>query len=43
MSAIASTPTDAEAKNLPTSGRLFFMDLSAGRILSANPDGSDRN
>ncbi len=40
MSAIASAPIDAEAKNAPTSGRLFFLDLSAGRILSANPDGS---
>ena len=38
MSAIASTPTDAEAKNLTMSARLFFLDLSAGRILSANPD-----
>jgi hypothetical protein len=41
MSAIASTPIDAEAKNAPTSGRLFFLDLSDGRLLSANPDGSD--
>ena len=41
MSAIASTSIDAEAKNAPTSGRLFFLDLSGGRILSANPDGSD--
>lgn len=41
MSAIGSTPIDAEAKNAPTSGRLFFLDLSGGRILSANPDGSD--
>ena len=41
MSAIASTSRNAEAKNAPTSGRLFFLDLSAGRILSANPDGSD--
>jgi hypothetical protein len=40
MSAIAST-IDAEAKNAPTSGRLFFLDLSGGRILSADPDGSD--
>src|ERR1700693_6202722 len=24
-----------------SSGRLFFLDLSAGRVLSANPDGSD--
>ena len=41
MSAISSTPINAEAKNAPTFGRLFFLDLSAGRILSANPDGSD--
>ncbi len=41
MSAIASTPTDAAAKNAPTSGRLFFLDLGAGRILSADRDGSD--
>jgi hypothetical protein len=24
-----------------TSGRLFFLDLGAGRVLSANPDSSD--
>jgi len=41
MSAIASTPIDAEAKNEPRSGRLFFLDLSGGRVLSANADGSD--
>jgi DNA-binding beta-propeller fold protein YncE len=41
MSTIASTPIDAAAKNAPTSGRLFFVDLSGGRILSANSDGSD--
>jgi hypothetical protein len=41
MSAIASTSMDAEVKNAPMSGRLFFLDLSGGRILSANPDGSD--
>jgi hypothetical protein len=41
MSAIASIRRDAEAKNAPTSGRLLFLDLGAGRILSANPDGSD--
>src|ERR1700684_534656 len=41
MTPIASTPIDTEAKNAPTSGRLFFLNLSAGRILSANPDGSD--
>jgi hypothetical protein len=38
---MASMPIDAEAKNSPTSGRLFFLDLSGGRVLSANPDGSD--
>lgn len=27
MSAIASTPIDAEAKNAPVAGRLFFPDL----------------
>lgn len=41
MSAIPSTAIDAQAKSSPTSGRLFFLDLSAGRILSAKPDGSD--
>jgi hypothetical protein len=41
MSAIASTPIDPAAKNAATSGRLFFLDLSGGRILSANPDGSN--
>src|SRR5579864_3763616 len=41
MSAIASTRIDADPKNGPTSGRLFFLDLSAGRILCANPDGFD--
>ena len=25
----------------PTSGRLFFLDLSAGRVISVNPDGTD--
>ena len=41
MSARASTPRDAEVKNASTSARLFFLNLGAGRILSANPDGSD--
>jgi hypothetical protein len=31
MSAIASTSIDAEVKNAPTSGRLFFLNLGAGR------------
>jgi DNA-binding beta-propeller fold protein YncE len=25
----------------PTSGRLFFLDLGGGRVITANPDGSD--
>ena len=41
MTARASTARDTDAKNTPTCGRLFFLNLSAGRILSANPDGSD--
>src|SRR5579864_5617791 len=41
MNAIDSTPRGAEGKNAPTSGRLFFLDLSGRRILFANPDGSD--
>src|SRR3984885_3929408 len=41
MNAIVSTPIDAEAKSALTSSRLFFLVLSAGRILSVNPDGSD--
>src|SRR5579872_7385725 len=39
-SAIASkTKPKASAK---TSGLLFILDLSGGRILTVNPDGSDR-
>src|SRR5258707_2381144 len=41
MSAITSTPINAGADNSTTSGRLFFLDLGAGRVLSANTDGSD--
>src|SRR5690348_479543 len=41
MSDTTSTPMAAVTKNATTSGRLFFLDLSGGRILSANPDGSD--
>lgn len=42
MSATASTPTGAQANasNVRTCGRVFFLDLTGGRILSANPDGS---
>jgi len=41
MSAITSTSINAETGKTNSSGRLFFLDLGAGRILSANPDGSD--
>ncbi len=36
MSATASTSIDAQAKNASASGRLFFLKLSAGRVMSAN-------
>ena len=31
----------ADKQTARTTGRLFFLDLGGGRILSANPDGSD--
>src|SRR6266481_1005987 len=30
-----------ERRPKPTSGRLFFLDISGGRIMSVNPDGSN--
>lgn len=41
MNAITSTSINAETVKTTQSGRLFFLDLGAGRVLSANPDGSD--
>ena len=41
MSAITSKPIDVETEKSTTFGRLFFLDLGGGRVLSANPDGSD--
>jgi hypothetical protein len=41
MTAIASKPIDTETDKSTTFGRLFFLDLSGGRVLSVNPDGSD--
>ena len=41
MSATASTSIDAEPTNATRAGRLFFLNLSAGRVMSANLDGSD--
>jgi hypothetical protein len=41
MSTTVSKPKGAQSTPKATSGRLFFLDLSGGRILSSNPDGSD--
>ena len=41
MNTITSTPINAGADKSTSSGRLFFLDNGAGRVLSANPDGSD--
>jgi DNA-binding beta-propeller fold protein YncE len=41
MSTTISKPKGSKRASKTTSGHLFFLDLSAGRILSANPDGSD--
>src|SRR3984957_10101027 len=41
MSTASIKSTKAGADKPATSGRLFFLDLGAGRVLSANPDGSD--
>ena len=41
MSSTASTTTATKSNSKKTSGRLFFLSLSAGQVLSANPDGSD--
>ena len=41
MASTVTKPKLAKAAAQSTSGRLFFLDLGAGRILSAKPDGSD--
>jgi DNA-binding beta-propeller fold protein YncE len=41
MNTIASRPINAGADKSTPSGRLFFLDNGAGRVLTANPDGSD--
>src|SRR5262245_51140087 len=40
MSATITKAATTQAKK-ETTGRLFFLDLGGGRVLSANPDGSD--
>jgi len=41
MSSTVTKPKPQKPSANPTSGRLFFLDLGAGRILSARSDGSD--
>src|SRR5215468_9750534 len=41
MSTITLNPNKTGAEKSTTSGRIFFLDLGGGRVLSANPDGSD--
>lgn len=41
MSSKVSISKSTQQTAKPTSGRLFFLDLAAGRILTSNPDGSD--
>ena len=41
MNTRTSILIDARADKSTPSGRLFFLDIGAGRVLSANPDGSD--
>ena len=41
MNARLTISANAGDKNKVATGRIFFLDLAAGRVLSANPDGSD--
>jgi len=41
MSATASKRSPARASDGTAIPRLFFLDLGGGRVMSANPDGSD--
>ena len=41
MNTITSTPIHTGVGKSTLSGRLFFLDNGGGRVLSANPDGSD--
>jgi DNA-binding beta-propeller fold protein YncE len=41
MKTVTATPINARADKSTRSGRLFFLDNGGGRVLSANPDGSD--
>jgi DNA-binding beta-propeller fold protein YncE len=41
MSLTVTKPKLTNSGSKTTSGRLFFLDLGGGRVMSANPDGSD--
>ena len=41
MSSTALKPRSGKPASVADSGSLFFLDLGAGRVLSAKPDGSD--
>jgi DNA-binding beta-propeller fold protein YncE len=41
MPSTFSKPKNTELRSKATSARLFLLDLGGGRVLSANPDGSD--
>jgi hypothetical protein len=41
MTTTVSKSAGASTTAKSTSGRLFFLDLGGGRVMSANPDGSD--
>ena len=38
---VSNPPTDVPRRDSAESRRIFFLDLTVGRIMSANPDGSD--
>jgi sugar lactone lactonase YvrE len=41
MSTAMAKPKSTKSVPTTTKGRLFFLEVSAGRVLTANPDGSD--
>jgi len=41
MSANVSKATDGPRRDSAVAGRLFFLDVASGRIMSVNPDGSN--
>src|SRR5260370_11982227 len=41
MSATLTKSATTQNKKDTVTGRIFFLDIAGGRVLSANPDGSD--